>query len=406
MKKTIVELFAGVGGFRVGLEKSTPEWKTVWANQWEPGKTVQHAYTCYAQHFAEKGGINNLSNTDISLVDEKNIPDHSLLVGGFPCQDYSVAGTKTQGLRGKKGVLWWEIERIVNEKKPPFILLENVDRLLRSPTIQRGRDFAVMLATLSKIGYAVEWQVINAAEYGFQQRRRRVFIFASHRSTKYYKKLESTPLYQSQKNGFFPSIFPSELVTPIIQESTKITTDIKDISDHFAFHFQNSGIMINNNISTVKTKASKEIVPLRTLGNLLEKGDIDSSLFLNDEGLKKFKYMKGAKKKERTSKTGFTYTFAEGAVPYPDLLDRPARTMLTSESSSNRSTHIVEDPKTKKLRKLTAIECERINGFPDNWTKTSSMPEKFRYFCMGNALVVDLVEKMGVKIAQIIDDEN
>jgi len=404
MKKTVIELFAGVGGFRVGLEKSG-KWDTLWANQWEPGKKLQHAFECYKSNFEGKGGINEFSNCDISKVDIKDIPKSTLLVGGFPCQDYSVAGTQTKGIHGKKGVLWWEIIRIVKAKKPPFLLLENVDRLLRSPVSKRGRDFGIMLATLSELGYAVEWRVINAADYGFQQRRRRVFIFAANKKTNYYKSLSKDKSELIQKKGFFASIFPIRLESPLVESSSILSSDIKEISDNFAFHFYNSGIMINNDVYTIKTVASKKIVELRTLGSVLEDGDIDKSLFLDREDLKNFEYMKGSKKKERTSKTGFTYTFAEGSVPFPDLLDRPARTMLTSESSSNRSTHIVKDKKTKKLRKLTPIECERINGFEDDWTDTG-MPKNFRYFCMGNALVVDLIEHMGKKISKIVDAEN
>ena len=108
----------------------------------------------------------------------REIPDHELLVGGFPCQDYSVAKTLNQatGIVGKKGVLWWEIYRVLMMKRPPYLFLENVDRLLKSPTRQRGRDFGVMLATLADLGYEVEWRVVNAADYGFPQKRRRVLL--------------------------------------------------------------------------------------------------------------------------------------------------------------------------------------------------------------------------------------
>lgn len=171
--KTVCELFAGVGGFRLGLERASREWTTVWANQWEPNKKVQHAFNCYCSHF---GNGENHVNEDISSIEKANIPNHNLLVGGFPCQDYSVARTGAQGINGVKGVLWWQIREILEIKDPKFVLLENVDRLLKSPSSQRGRDFGVMLACLNELGYTVEWRVINAAEYGFAQRRRRIFI--------------------------------------------------------------------------------------------------------------------------------------------------------------------------------------------------------------------------------------
>lgn len=174
MEKTVCELFAGVGGFRIGLEKADNNWDTVWANQWEPGKKTQHAFDCYVTHFGKK---DNYINEDIASIDKATIPDHNLLVGGFPCQDYSVARTGAKGMEGKKGVLWWQIRDILETKQPKFVLLENVDRLLKSPANQRGRDFGVILACFNDLGYTVEWRVINAAEYGFAQRRRRTFYF-------------------------------------------------------------------------------------------------------------------------------------------------------------------------------------------------------------------------------------
>ncbi|HPK29149.1 MAG TPA: DNA (cytosine-5-)-methyltransferase, partial [Bacilli bacterium] len=197
MEKTVVELFAGVGGFRVGLNNITAidetgkaiEHKTfdfVWANQWEPSTKAQHAFDCYNLRFPSK---TENSNVDISKVDKNTIPNHTLLCGGFPCQDYSVARSLSgaQGIEGKKGVLWWQINDILTVKRPPFVLLENVDRLIKSPAKQRGRDLGVMLRCFYDLGYALEWRVINAADYGHPQRRRRVFIFAYHQSNSYYK---------------------------------------------------------------------------------------------------------------------------------------------------------------------------------------------------------------------------
>lgn len=397
MDKTIVELFAGVGGFRLGFEKASKDWKTIWANQWEPEKKNQYAFDCYKTHFAKFGGINEFSNIDIGKVETKNIPGHNLLVGGFPCQDYSVAGTKSKGIVGKKGVLWWEIKRIIEDKKPPFVLLENVDRLIKSPAKQRGRDFAVMLACLNELGYGVEWRVINAEEYGLQQRRRRIFIFAFNKNTKYYKSYENNLL-----NGFFSICFPVNNI--ISSKEVTLPSDLLEISDKFSFIFENSGCMLNGVVKTAKVTAnpkfSKKTI---TLFDIMEE-KADNEYFLTPELLEKFKYMKGSKREERTTSNGFKYFFTEGAIPFPDILTRPARTMLTSESSNNRSTHIVADKTTGGLRKLTPIECERINGFPDNWTNTG-MPQKFRYFCMGNALVVNLITMMAKELNKIFDNE-
>lgn len=393
MDKTIVELFAGVGGFRLGFERQSSAWKTVWANQWEPSTKNQFAFDCYKKHFENKGGINEYSNTNVSLVSEDNIPNHTLLVGGFPCQNYSVAATNAKGIEGEKGVLWWEIERIVKCKKPSFILLENVDRLLKSPAKQKGRDFGIMLACLNNLGYGVEWRVINAAEYGLQQRRRRVFIFAFRNTTKYFKNYLLGTFFKDK----FPIINHEDT-----KKSIRLSDDLVDITKNFQFIFENSGCMIDGTITTVKCTPIHSGKEAR-LFDILE-DNVDKKYILTDEKYNKIKYLKSHKTKERISKTGFKYTYSEGAVPFPDILDRPARTMLTSESSANRSTHVVQDKSSGKLRVLTPVECERINGFDDNWTNTG-MTEKYRYFCMGNALVVNLITMMAETIEKIIDAE-
>lgn len=410
MEHTICELFAGVGGFRVGFEKSSSDWKTLWANQWEPSKKVQHAFECYKSHFETSGGINEYSNIDIAQVSADNIPNHTLLVGGFPCQDYSVASTGARGIQGKKGVLWWEIERILKEKRPPFVVLENVDRLLKSPTSQRGRDFGIIISCLAKLGYSVEWRVINAAEYGFQQRRRRIFIFAVHNTTNYFKELENqSPYEELQSSGFFSSIFNvekfSEDSISNLDIQKKYNLDILEVSNNFEFAFKNSGLYRNGVIYTVETVPNKLLVDKQiTLEEILEK-NVDEKYILSSDDLEKWSYMKGAKAIERTSKDGHKYVFREGGIAFPDSIDKPARTMLTSEGSKNRSTHVVSDMETGKLRILTPVECERINGFPDNWTNTG-MTNSFRYFCMGNALVVNLIEHMGKELHNIIEKED
>lgn len=381
MEKTMCELFAGVGGFRVGLEKSDSSWNTVWANQWEPGKKSQHAFDCYVKNFGEN---KNYINEDIASINKKTIPNHNLLVGGFPCQDYSVAHTGAEGIEGKKGVLWWQIRDILETKQPKFVLLENVDRLLKSPANQRGRDFGVILACFNDLEYSVEWRVINAAEYGFAQRRRRTFIYAYKNSTRYFKGIEDKSLENIVfKDGFFVREFKIANNTngKLYDFNYK---DIYDVSDNFKLDFKNAGVMRNNQIYTVDV-LPQENKPT-VLRKIIEDKEIDEKYYIGSN-LEKWEYLKGAKDILRKAGTPHEYHFREGAIPFPDSLDKPARTMLTSESSLNRSTHVIEDPKTKMYRKLTPIETERINGFPDNWTNTG-MPESFRYFCMGNALVV------------------
>lgn len=416
MKRTVIELFAGVGGFRVGLNdiKGFDEngkaiergpWKFVWANQWEPSTKAQHAFDCYNLRFA---GENN-SNVDISKVDKNSIPNHTLLTGGFPCQDYSVAHTlsHSHGIEGKKGVLWWQINDILKAKKPPFVLLENVDRLVKSPAKQRGRDFGIMLRCLSEAGYAMEWRIINAAEYGHPQRRRRIYIFAYHEDTNYYKATkELSPFEIISTKGIFAKAFKIEQFEEKKIKEYDFVKGYKDlvvVSDRFKADFENSGYMIGNKVYTVKT-TPKYKAPI-TLGVIAEKNGVDSHYFLSDSQKKKYEFLRGSKKIPRKDKNGYEYLYAEGAMsPYDDL-SLPARTMLTSEGTTNRSTHIIMDPKENKLRRLTPVECERINQFPDNWTN-SGMPENRRYFMMGNALVCGIIKKIGKEIINVIKKED
>ena len=414
MKKTVVELFAGVGGFRCGLNKVTltdgivkenGNWNFVWANQWEPSTKTQDAFNCYIKRF----GDDNASNIDIFKVNKKEIPDHTLLVGGFPCQDYSVAQTlsNSKGIEGKKGVLWWAIADVLKTKRPPFVLLENVDRLLLSPAKQRGRDFGVILRTFMDNGYAVQWRVINAGEYGLPQKRRRIFIFAYHKTTNYYKSLTKTNLHDIIFNeGIFAKQFPiknEELNYSTADLSKKSYDNLVEISNKFKAQFYDAGIMLNGKVYS--SKVEKDCTDIYPLKNIILKDKVDDKYFLNEETLEKFKYLKGTKRIPRIKPNGESYMYTEGAMPCPDNLEAPARTMLTSEGGISRTTHIVEDYITKKIRLLTPLECERINGFPDNWTNTG-MTDKRRNFMMGNALVVGIIERLGNEIELIIEKED
>lgn len=399
MEKTVCELFAGVGGFRLGLESATHDWKTVWFSQWEPGKKSQWAHDCYVSHW---GDINEFTGIDIGEVDKSTIPNHNLLVGGFPCQDYSVARPLpgSTGITGKKGVLWWQIRDTLQKKQASFVLLENVDRLLKSPASQRGRDFGVILACFADLGYCVEWRVINAAEYGAGQRRRRTFIFAYKDTTAYSKlinKYEAAEIISNQ--GFFATTFPVYPCEKIISVAINYL-DIPKVSENFCFDFKTAGYMKSGTVYT--SKVIPKIEPATPLKALLEH-NVDKKYYIG-ENLEKWEYLKGAKKIKRTSKTGHEYTFSEGSIAFPDDINLPARTILTSESSLNRSTHVIRDLETNRLRLLTPLEAERIQAFDDNWTK-SIMPEKFRYFCMGNALVVSMVTRMGKTLNKIFDLE-
>ena len=405
MEKTICELFAGVGGFRVGFDRLNSGWETTWFSQWEPGAKTQWAHDCYVHHFGESPDLNGELHTgeDISTVDKNNIPDHNLLVGGFPCQDYSVAHTlaSAHGIEGKKGVLWWQIRDILIAKRAPFCMLENVDRLLKSPAKQRGRDFGVILACLAAEGYSAEWRVVNAAQYGAAQRRRRTFIFAYRNDTIYGQRMaDAEPETVIQDSGLMAKAFPVKSMGKITQ--TVFDNDIVSVSDHFAFAFENAGYMHAGYVYTAKI-AEEEEAPI-TLGEILQR-NVEEKYYIPGDKMAKWIYLKGAKKIPRTSANGHKYVFSEGPIAFPDPGDKPGRTMLTSESTLNRSTHVVGDPGTLRLRLLTPVEAERLQGFDDDWTNTG-MPDRMRYFCMGNALVVPMITRMGRVLDAIIAEED
>ena len=405
MEKTIVELFAGVGGFRLGFERLNSGWKTVWFSQWEPGAKTQWAYDCYVSHFGKSKDLNGddtTSGIDIAEMDKNAIPDHTLLVGGFPCQDYSVAHSlsTSKGIEGKKGVLWWQIRDTLIAKQTPFVLLENVDRLIKSPASQRGRDFGVILACLNELNYSVEWRIVNAALYGGPQRRRRTFIFAYKNDTEYGKEMKNIDVEDViNKSGLMVKSFPINEEAEKLSE-IKLDSDIVKVSDMFKFNFENAGFMRNGVIYT--TKITEKVETPKTLKEILEPCD-NEDYFIKSSDLPSWVQMKGAKKKERVTADGHAYTFSEGAIPFLDYYNKPGRTMLTSEGTKNRSSHIVADPGTGTIRILTPIECERLQGFDDNWTE--GMPDRMRRFCMGNALVVPMITRMGETINKIIESE-
>ncbi len=405
----VVELFAGVGGFRLGLEAASPRYKTIWANQWEPYKKEQHAFDCYVRHFGES---ENHVCMDIAKA-KVLIPDHDLLVGGFPCQDYSIMKKNSQGIEGSKGVLWWQIDDIIAAKKPKFILLENVDRIIRSPAKQQGRDFSIILRCLYEKGYAVEWRVINAADYGQAQRRRRTFIIAYHKTTTIYKVLADElcsfgikSLHNSvMTDNILADAFPVSAHANYFTDCWIDELQYMELSELSATHkakFYNAGTMMNGRIYSVNVEPKFE--PFIPLKRVLESEVPDEKYYISENDLERWKYCKGAKHELRRRKDGTEYYFNEGAVTFPDSPEKPSRTLLTSEPKLSRTSHAVLDIKTNRLRILTPVECERLNGFPDNWT--AGMPENMRYFVMGNALVVPIVTRISAALNNAIYEKD
>ena len=450
-----IELFAGVGGFRLGLRES--DWKVVWSNQYEPStKTRQHASEIYRYQFKDDETthvnrdinevLDEMSNGEIDLP-----PEHNLLVGGFPCQDYSVARVLNQaaGLIGQKGVLWWSIFRLLQllkskNKLPRFLLLENVDRLIKSPANQRGRDFAVMLASLHVLGYQVEWRIVNAADYGFPQRRRRVFIVGElPKRTSNNNPTKSTAEETIFANGILAQALkvrepegtrPIDLVSGFSlsdkpldnvgsQTADAITSYLEEVSEAFGANakktrFRNAGVMIDGSVHTVDVKPIEiDDKEKQFLRHVVEKvkadkkkrglpQKIEERFYLDDSNKdekEKWEYLKGKKDKGRIHRaSGFEYKYSEGAIEYPDSLDKASRTILTGEGGTtpSRFKHVIWDGDRK--RRLIPEELELLNGFPIGHTELPLdypvITDGKRAFLMGNALVVGIVEKIGAEL--------
>lgn len=407
----VLELFAGVGGFRLGLEKASPTFKTLWSNQFEPSRKSQDAFEVYNYHFPDSENWNE----DITTIPNEHFSalkgQVDLIVGGFPCQDYSVARTKKkeQGIEGKKGVLFWEIIRATKLSNPKYLLLENVDRLLKAPSKQRGRDFAIMLRAFADLGYGVDWRVINPADYGWCQRRKRVFLFVYRKDTDYFRQQQTLEDFGVGSSAIFEETH--ETKNEVVKDRSSsfvLPEDIVEVSDSFSTQFWNSGTMIDGQVVTKELEPYYDGASLVLKDVLENPSDLQTELYLSEDKVDKFRYLRSAKKFERTNSEGFTYTYSEGAMSVVDSSDLPSRTLLTSEGSISRTTHLIEDSKGYRL--LTALETERLQGFPDDWTaiklsngKEVAVSDTRRKFFMGNALVVEVVENLGKYIADRLD---
>lgn len=425
-----MELFAGIGGFHHGLQRAnsamratgqTQPFKVVWANQWEPSRKAQHA----ADTYSLRTGL-QVVNRDINEVlqdpaEQQRIDElaPNMLVGGFPCQDYSVANSGAAGLAGAKGALWWSIHTMLQQRLDAglpieTVLLENVDRLLASPKGAPGQDFAVILASLQRLGYAVTWQVVNAGDYGYPQRRRRTYILAFHETTTQH---QASLAAAEQARSWLVQRAPLARAFPV-QADGRMTSFFVSNDEQTALEqyrptpsgksqFANAGLCVGGKVWTIKTKAMAPVdvsefvgqpQPL-TLGDVVTgTGDVPEACFIADEDLARWEEVKGAKSIPRTAASGHQYTFSEGAMPFPDRLDRAARTIITSElgGSASRTRHVVRHS-DGRLRRLTAEELEATFQFPRGYT--AGLNDAQRSLLLGNAVLPGVIERIARVVA-------
>ena len=327
-KINIAELFAGVGGFRLGLEghpgeKSTNRFNVVFSNQWEPKEKAQWASRIYESRF----GSGDMHLNESIETAWKKCPDHHLLVGGFPCQDYSVARTVSgeQGIDGEKGKLWTYIRDLIELRRPSMVFLENVPRLLNSPSKQRGLNFAKILNDFLLLNYDVEWRVINAADYGMPQKRKRVFIIAYSKNPRFnensdYKFGILNPSDQPEVSDWLTQTGPFAEAFPVSNSEIDILLDLPivtatQISGDWSKKpsiFEKGGYaykveMNNPKISDVTYKfwTFKPSIDYnnstKTLGSIVEK-KFNEKYMIDPSRLDEWRYVKGAKNEFRLRK--------------------------------------------------------------------------------------------------------
>lgn len=309
-----IDLFAGVGGFRVGINKAHPDWECVYSNEYD-----KYANSVYKKHYER------CDDRDIRTVKTEEIPDHDLLVGGFPCQAFSVAG-KRRGFEDTRGTLFFEIARIAKQKQPRLLLLENVKGLLSHDS---GNTFKTILRSLDELGYDCQWQVLNSKDFGVPQNRERVFIIGHLRGT---SRPEVFPIGNPNENSF--------------KQDKKLR---EQISNTLRTNYSNG----KSNETYILEKKLKEITKRQQQGMRV----YDTS--------------------------GISTTLAGQAGGWG------AKTGLYQLNNF-------------KIRRLTPVECERLQGFPDNWTKyghdNKEISDTQRYKQLGNAVTTTVVTSIVRKL--------
>lgn len=326
----VVELFAGVGGFRIGLERAGH--KVVWANEWN-----KYACDTYDKNFPGQ-----IDRRDLTAIPATDIPSHDLICGGFPCQAFSQAG-KRQGFNETRGTLFFEILRIARHHRTPYLLLENVKGLLSH---DGGETFAVILEALDQCGYDAQWQVLNSKDFGVPQNRERVIIIGH---------LRSRPR---------PEVFPFRQDGDVSEPARGEARPAPQVSNALRAHGTGGGGDVEDSYIVQATGVNW---PSR--GPEPRPDGLAATLKAGESGTKN-RILVGYSGHTASPSDGLAKTVKAGTHGVPGgegLVDEGFR-----------------------LRRLTPIECERLQGFPDNWT--AGVSDTQRYKQMGNAVTTNVIE--------------
>lgn len=289
----------------------------------------KHALQIYEKYFKHK------NYGDIRKIKPRDLPDFDLLVGGFPCQSFSIAG-KRQGFNDTRGTLFFEIARILKAKRPRLLLIENVKGLLSH---SKGRTFATIIRTLNDLGYDLQWQVLNSKNFGVPQNRERIFIVGHLRGT---PRPQVFPLTQNSSE---------DIILPTI--TTRVTAD-------------------SNGTYVGERPAHKD---LKYVGAVMSE--------------KNKKWLDDGKELSRNFPQGSRIYDAKGI----------ATTLASQAGGLGAKTGLYAVKGLQKIRRLTPKECERLQGFPDAWTEGVSDTQ--RYKCLGNAVTVNVVQAIAEKLVNI-----
>jgi DNA (cytosine-5)-methyltransferase 1 len=357
-----VELFAGIGGFRLGMANANIE--TIWAND-------INELSC--QVYESNFGKDSLVLGDINKIPISDIPNHHLLTAGFPCQPFSPAGKKLGVRDCVRGTLFERIVEIIDKKQPKYFFLENVKRLL---TMENGYHFRVILNALSELDYFIEWRIISPISFGIPQNRDRIFIFGTKLNSVHinYQLLQNTSVFLTQTD-----------LTDLENIEELLEKDMMPIVENKGKNY-NWGIAYKNKMLTLNLSTLPDIKPRQKLKDILQDDSIvDPQFDFTSDTLERIKKSKAVHRycqgvellynQDGGARLGYTIFGINGIA-----------STLTASTSRHYERYQIGD----KFRRLTNIEYARLMGFPDDWCRIARIYDQYALF--GNAIVPACVE--------------